>query len=238
MDRLRLVLVGVEGPMNLGVVARLSVNFSVDELYLVNPVASLEEAFRYSARAVEVLKRAVIVDGLREALEGCSLSICTSAVASDEDYLRRAVYPWDAVSSAMRAPGTVALVMGRESVGLRREEIMECSFLSTIPASPEYPELNLSAATAIFLYEFFKARGRPHYALEAPLEGTVRLIESYSSALAKALMRDESRVKGVARAFRKIAFSRLLTKREADMILALLSRACRRVEGCRVEAPR
>ncbi|MEM4224812.1 MAG: TrmH family RNA methyltransferase, partial [Desulfurococcaceae archaeon] len=43
----RVVLVGVEGAVNLGVIARTCVNFGVKELYLVNPVASIEEALRY-----------------------------------------------------------------------------------------------------------------------------------------------------------------------------------------------
>jgi rRNA methylase len=76
----RVVLVGVEGAVNLGVIARTCVNFGVKELYLVNPVASLEEALRYSARGRELLSNAVIVNNLEKALEGVDVSAATSAI--------------------------------------------------------------------------------------------------------------------------------------------------------------
>ena len=152
MDRLRLVLVGIEGAINLGMIARLADNFAVDELYLVKPTASIDEAFEYAARSAGRLRDAVIVESLGDALRGVSLSICTSALASKEDMLRMPVSPGEAALIASRTPGVVALVMGRESVGLTREEISMCTLLSTIEANPQYPVLNLANATAIMLY--------------------------------------------------------------------------------------
>ena len=236
MERLRLVLVGVEGAVNLGMIARLAENFGVDELYLVSPVASIEEAREYAARAAHRLDSAVVVDSLAEALRGSSISICTSSLASDTDILRTPVYPWEAARLAAAYPGTVSLVMGRESVGLTRDEISMCSLLSTIPASPSYQALNLSNATAIYLYEIYRARlGAPRR--EGADPRLAALIEAYARALAGAVITDERRARDVATALRRVASRLGLHRREAEHLLYLLSRACRRIEGCRVEVP-
>ena len=46
-----------------------------------------------------------------------------------------------------------ALVFGRENYGLYKDELALCETTITIPASPDYPVLNLSHAVGIVLYE-------------------------------------------------------------------------------------
>ncbi|MDM7274622.1 MAG: TrmH family RNA methyltransferase [Thermoprotei archaeon] len=237
MDKLRLILVGVEGAVNMGMIARLAENFSVDEFYLVSPVASIDEALEYAARAADRLLGARIVSSLDEALEGVSLSICTSASASGEDVLRIPVKPHEAAELAASVKGTVALVMGRESVGLTRLEISKCTLLATIEASPKYPELNLSNATAIMLYELFKVRGKPHYAEEPADPNLIWLIEAYARSLAELLIADKRRVEEVALAFRRVAAKNIVHRKEAENIVLILSKACRRLGECRIETP-
>ena len=229
MDRLRLVLVETEGPVNLGFIARLAENFDVEELVLVKPRASLEEARRYAARAAWRLEEARITGTLTEALEGSSLSICTSSWYSTGRAARIPVEAREAAGIAASTRGTVALVMGRESVGLTLEEIALCDLLAVIPASPRYPSLNLSNATAIMLYELYLARRRPRVREPAPPE-TRRLLEAYASALASIVVHDREKAREVAVAARRIGG--VLERREAELLLYLLSRACTRIEGC------
>ncbi len=232
-----MVLVGVEGAINLGMIARLADNFAVDELYLVKPSASLEEALEYAARSVDRLRSAVIVESLGEALRDVSLSICTSALASSEDLLRMPVNPAEAALIASKVPGIVALVMGRESVGLTREEIGMCTLLSTIEANPAYPVLNLANATAIMLYEFYKVRGKPHYDVEPADPRMASLVEAYGRALARQLIHDERKVNDISLALRRITAKSIMYRREVECLLLLLSKACRRLGECRVEVP-
>ena len=235
MEKLRLVLVGTEGAYNLGVISRLAMNFDVDELYLVSPKASIEEAERYAARAVSMLRSARIVDTLDEALEGASLSICTSSVYRDDKAIRIPVPPREAAGLAAASPGTVALVMGRESVGLTRRELEKCSLFSTIPTSSRYPEMNLATATAVYLYELYQARGG-RLEVEMLDPEKARLIEMYTRALVEALEVEERRAREIIVSLRRIAVKGYGTRREVEHLLYLLSKACRRV-GCRVEAP-
>jgi len=235
LDRLRLVLVGVEGAVNLGMIARLADNFGVDELYLVNPKARIEEAREYAVKAVERLDNAVIVDSLSEALRNVSLSICTSAISSTSDPLRVSIEPRRAAIIASRVRGVVALVMGRESVGLTRRELEECMILSTIPSSRKYPSLNLANATAIYLYELYTSRmdeGPPHYNTRY-----VELVEAYSKALANILISDEKRRRDVVISMRRLALLNIEREKDVKQLVYLLSKACNLIEGCSVEVP-
>ena len=236
MERLRLVLVGVEGPVNLGMIARLCENFEVDELYLVSPRASIEEAREYAVRAAWRLDEAVIVDSLDEALAGTTLSICTSAKTGGS-ILREPVPSWEAAELAVRAGGVVALVMGRESVGLTREELARCSLLAHIPTSRRYPALNLANATAIMLYEIY--RRRQHPASGEPVDARLmRLVEAYARAVSARLVGDRLKRRNTVLAVRRLASKSAARRREVEALLYLLSRMCRRLDGCEEEVRR
>ncbi|MCE4622858.1 MAG: RNA methyltransferase [Desulfurococcales archaeon] len=234
MDKLRLVLVGIEGAVNLGMIARLCENFQVDELYIVSPKADFEEAREYAVRAAHRLDEAVVVGSLDEALRGSSLSLCTSAKASHRDALRVPLHPKRAAEIAARTEGVVALVMGRESVGLTREELEQCDLLVNIPTSPRYQALNLANATAILLYEFFQARLEP---VSRKHESKyVRLIEKYVEELASILVTDPRRRKEVIVSIRRLAARNIEYEKDLRSLLYLLSRACNLIEGCGSEA--
>lgn len=157
MVNVRVVLVGIEGPVNLGVIARTCMNFGVRELYLVNPVASIEEAYRFAAKGRELLNRSIVVASLEEALKGVDVTVATSAIGySEGDVLRQAISLEDFVNTVLPRVEKIALIFGRESTGLTREELSRADFLVTIPASREYPVLNVSQSVAIFLWEIWK----------------------------------------------------------------------------------
>ncbi len=225
--RLRLVVVGPEGPVNLGFIARLAENFEVDELAIVSPQASVAESLRWAAKAWHRLLSASFFPDLRDALRGVDLSICTSDESSARDLLRTAVTPEEAAAEATRR-GLVALVLGRESVGLTREELSLCDMLCTIPASERYRALNVSNAAAVLLYEIYKARKSPRISEEAPGRDVVLWAEAYARALWGALGQGGQEEVGLA--VRK-AVSRAHAA-EASYLLRLLSRACSAL-GCK-----
>ncbi len=229
--KLRLVVVGPEGPVNLGYIARLAENFEVDELALVSPQASVAESLRWAAKAWPRLLSVQLYSSLRDALSDVDLSICTSDERSASDLLRTAITPEEAASLAVRRR-LVALVLGRESVGLTRDELSVCDLLCTIPASPSYAALNVSNAAAILLYELFKARRGPILTEEAP----GRDVLTWSEAYARALWRKVSH--GGAEEEIGIAVRKVLSRAyqsEASQVLRLLSRACSAI-GCKETA--
>lgn len=157
--KIRIVLVGTTHPGNIGAAARALKVMGLERLFLVAPEAPFPSA-RATAMATsgdDVLQRAVVVDELLGAIEGCGLVLGTSA------RLRSLPLPVldpraAAARSVAEAPShEIALVFGRENSGLTNEETRLCHYLVNIPTSEEYHSLNLAQAVQVLTYELHLA---------------------------------------------------------------------------------
>ncbi|GAA0512428.1 tRNA (cytosine(32)/uridine(32)-2'-O)-methyltransferase TrmJ [Tatumella terrea] len=154
LQNIRIVLVETSHTGNMGSVARAMKTMGLSNLYLVNPLIKPDsQAISLAAGASDLIGNASIVDSLDEAIAGCSLVVGTSA--------RSRSLPWPmldarecgvkSVEEGQQAP--VALVFGRERVGLTNEELQKCHYHVAIPANPEYSSLNLAMAVQLIAYE-------------------------------------------------------------------------------------
>jgi tRNA (cytidine32/uridine32-2'-O)-methyltransferase len=154
LQNIRIVLVETSHTGNMGSVARAMKTMGLTNLWLVNPLVKPDsQAIALAAGASDVIGNAQIVDTLDEALAGCSLVVGTSA--------RSRTLPWPmldprecglkSVAEAEQAP--VALVFGRERVGLTNDELQKCHYHVAIAANPEYSSLNLAMAVQVISYE-------------------------------------------------------------------------------------
>lgn len=226
---IRVVLVGVEGSVNLGSVARLCKNFGIERLYLVNPATSIdEEAYRYAMRGRDVLERAVVLGSLDEVAREVDLVACTSSVVPvDRDLLRQPIELRDFIE-VMRGYRSVAVVFGRESTGLTRRELEKCHVYVHIAASREYPVLNLSHAVAIVLYEIFREYGekRSTDMIETPTREDYEVLERVlRRAVEKAMPRDRAEEAYVA--LRRLVFKARPTSTEARLLARVLGKLAR-----------
>ncbi|MEW6484596.1 MULTISPECIES: tRNA (cytosine(32)/uridine(32)-2'-O)-methyltransferase TrmJ [Tatumella] len=154
LQNIRIVLVETSHTGNMGSVARAMKTMGLSNLYLVNPLIKPDsQAISLAAGASDLIGNASIVESLDEAIAGCSLVVGTSA--------RSRSLPWPmldarecgvkSVEEGRQAP--VALVFGRERVGLTNEELQKCHYHVAIPANPEYTSLNLAMAVQLIAYE-------------------------------------------------------------------------------------
>ena len=159
LSNIRIVMINTFHPGNIGAAARAMDNMGLSELYLVQPRRFPdEEASSRAAGAIKLLEKATVVDSLEQAIADCPLVIGTSA--------RSRSFPWpmlDAqqcadkvLNEATQAP--VAIVFGRERMGLHNDELMQCNFHVAIPTNPDNPVLNVSAAIQIICYEIWKGQ--------------------------------------------------------------------------------
>ena len=148
---LRVVLVGPENPLNVGFVARAMRCFGVPELTLVTEWPALPSEARVTGVAAPgVLDAVRLVPTLAAALEGCATAVAFSRRPLD---LSQAEFDLPSLPPELAgAKGRVALVFGRESNGLTREEAGLCPWLCRIPSTPGV-SLNLGQAVAIALYQ-------------------------------------------------------------------------------------
>lgn len=228
----RIVLVGTEGEINLGFIARLAANFLVDEIYLVSPLVDpfSPEVRRFAAHGEYMIEHFKVVNSLDEALQGVELSACTSArVGQRSDVLRHPVTVREFVERIAPRYSSIAIVFGRESVGLTREELSKCHLLLHIPANPDYPVLNLSHAVSIVLYELWIMRKESRSIVEPAKPDTYVRIYNLMREIAEKVV-DKERLQAVDAALKHILWKCSLTAGEASALYYLAKRL-RRIIG-------
>jgi tRNA (cytidine32/uridine32-2'-O)-methyltransferase len=142
---------------NVGTIARAMKNFGFSDLYLVDPpdISPDSEAYGFAGQAREdVLPNAQTVS-FEYLVENFHTVGCTAITNSDER--RHIRYPFETPRKLADTLDNVetdtVVVFGRERVGLHNEELARLDEVCSIPASAEYPVLNLGQAATIVLYE-------------------------------------------------------------------------------------
>ncbi len=229
--RIRVVLVEPEGAINVGFTARLCMNFGVDELFLVNPKASIEEALNYAAKAADLLMKAGVVDDLSKALSGVSVSASTTGIGySKGDYLRQSIELRNFVEVLKRRPvDSIAILFGRESTGLTREEMSITDFVITIPAHPNYPILNLSHSVGIVLYELYTSLGGAYSNIPPRASGEkIKLIHRLIDEVTASIRVSEEKALRIKRSLKAVITRGMPSEYEARQIMYFLRKILRR----------
>jgi TrmH family RNA methyltransferase len=154
LDRLRVVLVEVRNPLNIGASARAMSNFGFTHLRVVNPYAVAFREARAAMGAARLLKKAQEYKTVAEAVADCSLVVGTTAVQHRE--LQHTLQPLARGAQLIRSrlrSGPVALLFGSEKTGLSNADLSHCDWLMHIPTSKEHLSMNLGQAVALCVYE-------------------------------------------------------------------------------------
>ena len=166
LQNIRIVLVETSHSGNIGSAARAMKTMGLSNLYLVSPKSVDEQSIALAAGADDVMRNAHIVDTFEQAIEDCSLVIGTSARL--RHLQSTLIDPRKCAEKASAHQGQVAIVFGRERVGLTNEELLKCHYHLNIPANPEYSSLNLAMAVQLISYEIrmaFLAKDKTENAL-------------------------------------------------------------------------
>jgi TrmH family RNA methyltransferase len=168
LENLVVILVEPKSPGNVGFASRVLSNFGVKKLRIVGEDPRNDsEAKIFSVHAIDLLETAEIFPDLESAVNDMHASWAATARAGRNHSVTRALVPLEELPNPLGMDGDVALVFGREDIGLTNEEIALCDLAFTIPVSPSYPSMNLSHAIAVTLYELYSK-----YAPERPREPT------------------------------------------------------------------
>jgi tRNA (cytidine32/uridine32-2'-O)-methyltransferase len=229
-NRIRIVLVETSHPGNIGAAARAMKTMCLSELTLVAPLAFPHaDASARASGAVDVLEQARVVKALDEALEGCALVAGTSArqrgigppVLSPKECMAR-------LHGATAAGQEVALLFGRERIGLTNEELGRCHILVNIPSNPDYSSLNIAAAVQVLGYEWMLAQGETPAvsesdAVPATADEMEKLYEHIESAALETGFLDPKNPKHLMRRIRRLFNRAQPDQNEVHILRGLLS---------------
>jgi 23S rRNA (guanosine2251-2'-O)-methyltransferase len=142
--KLVLVLDGITDPQNLGAILRVADGFGVDLVVLPehDSVGLTPAAVKASAGASQWVSVAQVTNLSRaiERLQKSEYWVYGAAAGGDPP-------------SAIDFSGKVALVMGNEEKGIRRNVLEHCDRIVTIPMRGHVDSFNVATAAAVLLYE-------------------------------------------------------------------------------------
>src|SRR6476619_4169979 len=153
------VLVEPQLGENIGATARAMANFGLPRLRLVKPLQAWpnERARVMAAGADRILDGVVLYDSLNDAIGDCNFVLATTARNHDQ---AKPVISADTAAAEMAqrvsAGENVAIIFGRERIGLENHEVALADRIVTLPVNPAFASLNLAQAVVIVAYDWFK----------------------------------------------------------------------------------
>lgn len=142
--------------VNLGYIARISKNFGIRKLLLVNPRCDPKgrQAIKYSKHARDLLENAKVIKSIGKP-DG-SFIIGTTGISHKAGDAFYNIYSLEKVRGMARraasASKRVVLLMGRDDTGLSKDELRMCDATISLETGKDYPILNISHALAIILH--------------------------------------------------------------------------------------
>jgi len=233
------VVVSPQSKGNVGTIARAMKNFGFTDLKLVDPpnIEPGDDAYGFAGHAREDVLPNYDVVTFEEVVDNYHTVGFTAITGEDER--RHVRYPFTspatlaedlaadrgASSNGFDAP--IALVFGREDSGLSNDELARMDEICSIPASAEYPVLNLGQAATVALYELRALSDSP--AQHAPrthatVEETEGLYDQ-SDALLRAIGHPEEKRPKANRLIRRVFGRARLTGREVATLRGVFRRA-------------
>ena len=187
-----IVLVEPQLGENIGAAARVMANFGLSRLRLVAPRQGWPngKAKIMASGADRVLDQAELFDTAADAIADCTFVLATTARAHDQ--AKPVVGPDEAarqMAERVSAGEKVAVLFGRERIGLVNDEVALADATVTFPVNPAFASLNLAQAVSLMGYEWFKAAGGglPFSAPEKSAPAAKQQIAAFLSNLEQAL---------------------------------------------------
>ncbi|MCS6767998.1 MAG: hypothetical protein NZ517_04580 [Candidatus Nitrosocaldus sp.] len=210
--------------VNVGHIARLMMNFGLEELLLIEPKVDLARARVFAAHASSMVDRARIVhfDDILDM--GFDLIVGSTSIPSrDRSNIVRDAIDVGALAGIVRGKDRVCLILGRESTGLTNDELARCDVVVSINTPTEYKALNISHALAIILYEVF--RGDASVDREQASREEIELLVRYAIELARLANARGYRIPMIETAVRRVMSRSMATSKEVMLLVSLLRSA-------------
>lgn len=156
----KIILLEPQMGENIGALARVMSNFAMTKLRIVRPRDGWPnpKAQAMAAGGVSIVDTAQIYDDFADAV--ADLNYLFATTAGQRHLPQKILTPRDASFKAVKlnhAGQKIGIVFGRESTGMRNEEIAQCQAIITIPCANFNTSCNLAQAAAIICYELYIA---------------------------------------------------------------------------------
>ncbi|MDH2923931.1 tRNA (cytidine32/uridine32-2'-O)-methyltransferase [Nicoletella semolina] len=154
LNNIKIVLIETSHSGNIGSAARAMKTMGLSQLCLVSPKKPIDEqAISLAAGATDLLENCQTFSNFNDAVANCQLVIGTSARLR---HLQNTLFePRECAELALQRSlkNKIAIVFGRERIGLTNSELLRCHYHLNIPTNPDYGSLNIAMAVQLVSYE-------------------------------------------------------------------------------------
>ncbi len=231
-DNLSIVLVKPQGPINIGSVARVMMNFGFTRLRLVEPTPEYLSlaAKKMALTAFPILETALVFDDLKTALS--DIQAAFGATRRFGKYRENFFTPAEAAETLNQnfADVSCALVLGPEDNGLDTRDLSLCRHFITIPTHDGFQSMNLSHSLAVLLYEISISSAKIKKPAGLPVKKLAggdeieHMVDHMRETLLSIEFLDKQNPDHLLRTFRRIFGIAGLSSREVKIIEGLMSR--------------
>ena len=153
------VLVNPQLGENIGMAARAMANFGLMNLILVDPREGWDraKAEAVASGAIETVNAAQVEPILADALK--SFNYVYATTARPRGMTKDVMTPEQAgadMQTRINRGEKIAILFGRERIGLTNDEVSLADMIITAPVNPAYASLNIAQAVLLIGYEWFK----------------------------------------------------------------------------------
>jgi len=220
-----IILIEPELSENVGFIARAMKNFGLKNLVLIEPKCSLDKAIKTAKHAKDVLKKAKVEKkGYLDKFD--YLIGTTSKLGTDYNIPRSPLTPEQLAEKIKDKKNKIAILFGRESIGLTNKEILKCDFVVTIPASRKYSALNISHAATVIFYELFKRakeKSNSHIVSAGKKEKDV-LFKEINKLLGRVEFSTKEKKETQKKVWKRVIGKAFLTKREIFALIGFFKK--------------
>jgi tRNA/rRNA methyltransferase len=224
----KIIIVQPRYQINLGYIARVSQNFGVKKLFLVKPRVKIgKTAIMFSKHAKDLLLNAKVYQSFDASIKDCNIVIGTTGIWKKAGINFKKVYLIeDAIERASKLgkDKTVGILIGRDDIGLTKDEIAKCDMVAYIGTDAGYPVLNISHALGIILYLLTKSGFSSAYKDFSENEGVDRkeaefLFNVFDKLIERKRIRNK---KAVRNTFRRLVYLSQPNRREIHALITAL----------------
>jgi tRNA/rRNA methyltransferase len=223
--------------VNVGHIARLMKNFGLRQLYTVNPQYDKEEAIRYATHGKDILMRARIIT-FKQLRKKFDILIGTTAIPATSrlNVLRESITPEQMAKIIHDADNKdFCIVLGKESAGLKNEELSLCNLVCIIDTKTDYKTMNVAHALAVLLYEISKLKPEAHIKkskkkIDLAVKQDIDLLMLYIDKIANLGNYDAHKRPLLDAAVKKILAMSMPTTKDIMLIISFLRKAVLAIE--------